>query len=149
MDEQNPLPTGTARMVGSRCLCLSVQRASRIIGRRFDEAFRPLGLNNWQFSLLMALHRPEPPSIGTLAESLATDRTTITANLKPLERRGLLEIRRDEKDARTRRVALTDAGRSLLAEAMERWEVVNASVEKELAPDELTVFRSALGRLGS
>ena len=142
MDETFPL--GTARMVADSCVCLGIQRASRVIGRRFDEALRPVGLNNWQFSLLMSLHRASPPSIGMIAEALATDRTTITANLKPLERRGLVEVRRDENDARTRRVLLTDAGRALLAEAMEHWRHVNDSITKELEGGELEAFRSAL-----
>src|SRR5207248_9170775 len=32
--------------------------------RAFDEALRPLGLTHGQFSLLMSLNRPAPPSIG-------------------------------------------------------------------------------------
>jgi DNA-binding MarR family transcriptional regulator len=93
----------------------------------FDDAFRPLGLNNFQFSLLMLLNRPISPTIGGLAADLSMDRTTITANLKPLERRGLLAVRRDSKDARIKLVALTAAGRTLLAECISRWQAANAS----------------------
>jgi DNA-binding MarR family transcriptional regulator len=131
-------------MVGNTCLCLDVQRAGRAIGRRFDEAFRPLGLNNWQFSLLMALNRPTPLTMSGLAEHLAMDRTTTTANLKPLERRGLVEIRRDEKDARVRRIVLTEAGRAVLAEAVDRWRAANDAVVASLGGTDLAAFRSAL-----
>jgi DNA-binding MarR family transcriptional regulator len=131
-------------MVGNTCLCLDVQRAGRAIGRRFDEAFRPLGLNNWQFSLLMALNRPTPLTMSGLAERLAMDRTTTTANLKPLERRGLVEIRRDEKDARVRRIVLTEAGRAVLAEAVDRWRAANDAVVASLGGTDLAAFRSAL-----
>ena len=87
----NPEPSYAAtRMVRDACLCLHLQRASRAVGRQFDEAFRPLGLTSGQFSLLMSLNRPEPPTIGNVAALLAMDRTTLTANLKPLERRGLV-----------------------------------------------------------
>jgi DNA-binding MarR family transcriptional regulator len=133
-----------ARMVGDTCLCLDVQRASRAVGRRFDQAFRPLGLNNWQFSLLMTLNRPKPLTMSGLAEHLAMDRTTTTANLKPLERRGLVEIRRDEKDARVRRIVLTDAGRAVLAEAVDRWRAANDAVVARLGGTDLAAFRSAL-----
>src|SRR6516225_1641350 len=75
-----------AQTVLKNCMCLRVQRASRVVGRMFDDAFRPLGLNNFQFSLLMLLNRPISPTIGGLAADLSMDRTTITANLKPLER---------------------------------------------------------------
>ena len=73
------------------CLCLHAQRAARALARRFDEALRPAGLTNGQFSLLMSLNRPEPPTSGSVAALLAMDRTTLTANLKPLERRRLVE----------------------------------------------------------
>ena len=53
--------------VAQTCLCLHTQRAARALARLFDMALRPFGLNNGQFSLLMALNRPEPPSIGALA----------------------------------------------------------------------------------
>ena len=131
-------------MVGDTCLCLDVQRASRTIGRRFDEAFRPLGLNNGQFSLLMALNQSTPPTMSSLAERLAMDRTTTTANLKPLERRGLVEVRRDEQDARVRRIVLTEAGRAVLAEAVERWHAANDAVAASLRGMDLAAFRSAL-----
>ena len=131
-------------MVGNTCLCLDVQRAGRAIGRRFDEAFRPLGLNNWQFSLLMALNRPTPLTMSGLAERLAMDRTTTTANLKPLERRGLVEIQRDEQDARVRRIVLTEAGRAVLAEAVDRWRAANDAAVARLGGTDLATFRSAL-----
>ena len=92
------VPLEITRMVRDNCLCLRVQRASRAIGRMFDDAFRPYGLTNFQFSLLMMLNRPSPPTIGGLAENLAMDRTTITANLKPLERRRLVSVHRDDED---------------------------------------------------
>jgi DNA-binding MarR family transcriptional regulator len=133
-----------ARTIGDTCLCLDVQRASRAIGRRFDQAFRPLGLNNGQFSLLMTLNRPTPLTMVGLAEHLAMDRTTTTANLKPLERRGLVEVRRDERDARVRRIVLTEAGRAVLAEAVDRWRAANDSVAASLGGTDLAAFRSAL-----
>lgn len=148
MATEPALPFDAARSVGAACLCLAVQRAGRRVGRRFDEAFRPLGLTNWQFSLMTALHRPEPLSIGGLAERLATDRTTVTANLKPLERRGLVAVRRDAADARTRRVSLTPEGVALLAQAQECWAAANAATEAEVGPDGLAALRAALGRMG-
>jgi DNA-binding MarR family transcriptional regulator len=144
MSAQSAPSLELTRMVGNTCLCLDVQRASRVIGRRFDEAFRPLGLNNWQFSLLMVLNRPTPPTMSSLAEDLAMDRTTTTANLRPLERRGLVEVRRDEQDARVRRIVLTDAGRVLLAEAVDRWRAANDAAIASLGGTDLAALRSAL-----
>lgn len=131
-------------MIASRCLCLRVQRASRAIGRRFDDAFRSVGLNNWQFSLLMNLSRPSPLTVNGLAEQLGMDRTTTTKNLRPLERRGLLEIRLDEHDARVRRIVLTDAGRALLVEAVPHWQAANDAVSASLEEADLERLHSAL-----
>jgi DNA-binding MarR family transcriptional regulator len=75
------------------------------------------------------------------------DRTTITANLKPLERRGLLTVRRDSKDARIKLVALTAAGRTLLAECMSRWQAANASVRAILDKRNLRSFYSDLDHI--
>ncbi|MCO5148313.1 MAG: MarR family winged helix-turn-helix transcriptional regulator, partial [Aquamicrobium sp.] len=97
------VPVETTHYVRDHCLCLYAQRAARMLARRFDEALRPLGLKSGQFSLLMSLNRPLPPTLGSVAALLAMDRTTLTANLKPLERDGLIELRPDEKDRRARR----------------------------------------------
>src|SRR5690242_9117663 len=74
------------------CLCLHVQPAARALARRFDEALRPVDLTNGQFSLLMSLNRPAPPAMADVASLLAMDRTTLTAALKPLERRELVTV---------------------------------------------------------
>jgi DNA-binding MarR family transcriptional regulator len=136
-------------MVGESCLCFRVQRASRAIGRRFDEALRPVGLTNWQFSLLMTLNRPSPLTVNGLAEELGMDRTTTTKNLKPLERRGLLEIWHDREDARVRRIVLTDAGRTLLAKALRHWQAANDAVAASLKGGDLARIHSALETIAS
>src|SRR5208282_5945904 len=105
------LPFEVTLEVRDTCLCLHLQRAARAVARRFDAALRPLGLTNGQFSLLMSLNRPEAPSIGSVAALLAMDRTTLTANLKPLERRRLVKVTVDAEDKRSRRLSLTPAGR--------------------------------------
>src|SRR6202163_3973269 len=97
-------PYQTTLKVRDCCLCLHVQRAARALARRFDEVLRPLGLTNGQFSLLMSLNRPEPPGMAAVAHLLAMDRTTLTAALKPLERRGLVKVTTDAADRRGRRL---------------------------------------------
>ena len=121
-------------MVRDCCLCLHVHRAARVLGRRFDEALRPFELTNGQFSLLMSLNRPEPPPMAPVASLLAMDRTTLTAALKPLERRGLVKVWQDPADRRSRILALTAKGKSLLARAFPVWERTHHQVE-QLIPD--------------
>jgi len=115
------------------CLCLHVQRAARVLARRFDDALRPIGLTSGQFSLLTSLNRPDPPSIGMIANVLAMDRTTLTANLKPLERRKLVKIVPDKNDKRNRLVHLTKAGHRVLEEALPIWRETHGAIEKRIA----------------
>ena len=132
MTETAAIPFETTLHVRDHCLCLHAQRAARALARRFDEALRPLGLTNGQFSLLMSLNQPAPPGLGRIADLLAMDRTTLTANLKPLERRGLLTVAVDEKDRRGRRLILTKAGRDLLVAALPIWKRTHAEIERPL-----------------
>jgi len=80
----------------------------------------------------MSLNREKAPSIGSVSALLAMDRTTLTANLKPLERRGLVKVRIDDADKRTRRLKLTPAGRALLVAAVPIWKQTHTNVEKLL-----------------
>jgi len=142
------LPLEVTHEVRDRCLCLHVQRAARALARRFDDALRPFGLTSGQFSLLMSLNRPSSPTIGEVADLLAMDRTTLTANLKPLERRRFLDIVVDEKDRRSRRLRLTSAGRDALAAAVPVWRQTHDEVDKLLdsAPGRLRSDLVALAR---
>ena len=119
--------------VRDACLCLHTQRAARALARRFDEAFQPLAVTHGQFSLLMSLNRPEPGTMGEIAAFLAMDRTTLTANLKPLERRGLVSVSVDRNDRRSRRLKLTAAGHRLLIAATPIWKRTHAEIERQLA----------------
>jgi DNA-binding MarR family transcriptional regulator len=137
----------TTLLVRDSCLCLHVQRAARALARRFDDAFRPLGLTNGQFSLMMSLNRPEPPAMASVAALLAMDRTTLTAALKPLQRRGLLEVAPDPEDHRARLMMLTPKGRKLLARAVPLWKSTHLAVEDLLENRDPGHFRRNLRAL--
>jgi DNA-binding MarR family transcriptional regulator len=141
------LPHSATLFVRDSCLCLHVQRAARALARRFDEALRPLGLTSGQFSLLMSLNRPEPPSIGSVAALLAMDRTTLTAALKPLERRRLVKVSVDQDDRRSRRLSITASGRALLAKAFPIWKETHAAIERQLVSSGADALRAALRSL--
>ena len=128
------IPFETTLLVRDTCLCLHVQRAARALARRFDEALRPLGLTNGQFSLMMSLNRPEPVPKGPVATLLAIDQTTLTAALKPLERRGWVNILQSPRDRRARLLSLTPSGKAVLAAAVPIWKVTHAALEERL-PD--------------
>src|SRR5215471_12578419 len=130
----------TTIRVRDSCLCLHVQRAARALARHFDNALRPLGLTNGQFSLMMSLNRPDAPTIGAVASLLAMDRTTLTAALKPLKRRRLIKITTGHSDHRTRLLELTPKGKKLLGGDVPVWKSTHAAVESRLGlgePDRL------------
>ena len=146
MSNRRTVSLETTLHVRDTCVCLHLQRAARAVARRFDDVLRPLGITSGQFSLLMSLNRPDPPTIGRLAERFAMDRTTLTANLKPLQRRGLVTIAVDETDRRSRRLALTPQGRTLLVAAVPIWKRTHAALDRKLkrSPDELRADLIAL-----
>jgi DNA-binding MarR family transcriptional regulator len=146
---KRPVPFETTIHVRDTCLCLHVQRAARLIARRFDVALQPFGLTNQQFSLLMSLNRPAPAKIGELSRLLGMDRTSLTAAAKALEARGLISIAIDADDRRARRLILTDAGQSLLATALPTWHAEHGALEAALTDatrDRLRVDLNHLAR---
>ena len=132
MSDNGVLSFATTIVVRDTCLCMHVQRAARALARRYDEALRPVGLTNGQFSVLMALNRPGGAGIRDVAQVLDMDRTTLTAVLKPLSRRGLVSDVADRADRRVRRLALTEPGRALLAIALPLWTRVQQDVAGQL-----------------
>ena len=147
MSSKYAVPYETTLLVRDCCLCLHVQRAARSLARRFDDALRPFDLTNGQFSLLMSLNRPVPPPMGPVASLLAMDRTTLTAALKPLERRGLVKISPDPADRRSRILQLTGKGQQLLASAVPVWESTHREVERLVPNDDPESLRIALRAL--
>ncbi|QEE47032.1 MarR family transcriptional regulator [Rhizobium sp. WL3] len=137
------IPYSTTIHVKDTCLCLHAQRAARALARRFDTALKPAGLTNQQFSLMMALNRPEPPPMGPVARLLAMDRTTLTAALKPLSARGWVSIEPDPKDRRGRRLRLTPEGMEALSSAVPIWRDVHAAIEAGMQSD-AGILRQAL-----
>lgn len=137
----------TTHLIRDCCLCLHVQRAARALARRFDEALRPVGLTNGQFSLLVSLNRPKAPGMGPVAKLLAMDRTTLTAALKPLLRRGLVRVTADPEDRRGRLMMLTGKGKRALARAVPVWKKTHTAMETLLRNGDADRLRNNLRAL--
>jgi DNA-binding MarR family transcriptional regulator len=126
---------------------LHIRRAARRITRIFDEQLAPLDLSIGQFSLLSMLAGKEAWRMQPLADDLGTDRTSLTAMLKPLERRLLVISLPDERDGRTRLLAITDQGRRLFAQAIPLWLAAQDEVLATLGTGNAAEVRTILRRL--
>ena len=91
----------------------------------------PCGLRITQFSLLRALLRQGPVRITDLAALALLDRTALSRNLEPLVEQGLVSIA-PGRDARTREVALTRAGKAAYERALPYWRDAQAVVGRKL-----------------
>lgn len=134
-------------LVDRECFCLNLKRAARAVARRYDEALKPVDLNIGQFSTLMSIAGLQPVAMQPLAQRLGMDRTTLTATLKPLRRRGLVSIRTDETDLRTKKLSLTDAGAAMLRLAVPRWKTVQSCVGREVGARTAATLRTQLAQL--
>jgi len=138
IEQPQPLvPFSTTLLVRDCCLCLHLQRAARAMARRFDLALKPTGLTNGQFSMLMSLNRPDAPgipraTIGSVADLLGMDRTTVTAAARVLARRDLLRLEVQAPDRRTKILKLTPNGMQVLAAAVPIWTREHEQIEHEM-----------------
>lgn len=143
MKQTSPVNSTELGQVVSRCACFNLRKASRVITQHFDEILKPSGLLTTQFTILMAVAMAKSGTINQLAEILVMDRTTLTRNLKPLEREGLLKSEPGQ-DQRTRVISLTSNGETALAKALPLWEQAQSTVEGVLGQQRWSALLSLL-----
>jgi len=134
-------------VIASQCICLGLQRAARAVARRYDEALRPVDLSSGQFALLTSIAGLQPTGIQALADHLAMDRTTVTAALKPLVRRGLATVEVASQDLRAREVSLSADGFDLLKRATALWTRAQQDASKHFGRASPAPVLAALRRL--
>ena len=91
------------------CSCSALRRASRAVTQHYEACFRGTGLRATQFTLLASLAQTGPLPMSLLASRLGLERTSLTRNLRPLERKGFVETLTDD-DRRIRRIKITKRG---------------------------------------
>ncbi|CAG2160635.1 MarR family winged helix-turn-helix transcriptional regulator [Cupriavidus numazuensis] len=129
--------------IDGRCNCLALRQASRYLTALYDQALAGAGLRATQFSILYKLAKAGEISIGELAAVMAMDRTTLSANLKPMERDGLIKIVPSALDRRARQVTLTRQGMLSYQQAFPLWESVQQEFERAYGAKEAKSLRSA------
>ena len=122
---------------------MALRQAARALTQRYDAAFSVAGIRSTQFSVLVALAQAPSVPLSRLAEALVMDRTTLTRNLAPLLRRGLVEESAAE-DKRVRSYALTARGKQLLTRALPDWKGAQARILRALAKEDAEQLRRIL-----
>jgi len=130
-------------ILSQECACATLRKTSRTLTRMYDDALKPSGLLATQYIALVAIQRDQPATMGQLAETMVMDRTTLTRNLKPLEKSGLIVSGKGE-DQRTHVVSLTLKGKTAMEKAFPLWRKVQTHVATTLGPKRLAHLLSDL-----
>lgn len=128
------------------CACQKARVAARALTRAYDHALRPAGLRAGQYAVLVAAATQGPMSITILANALGMDRTTLSRNLGPLEKEGLIAVG-PEGRGRRRTLEITKKGRSLLREALPLWKQAQATLRRRLGDRNWAYVHDILERL--
>lgn len=120
------------------CTNMALRRATRQLGQLYDDAIAPLGLKATQFGLLATIsgltEQEKGPTLNEVATRQRVQISALTHALRPLVRDGLVALSPDAADKRSKRAALTPAGRDRLQQAVSRWAEANGRVETTLGP---------------
>jgi DNA-binding MarR family transcriptional regulator len=122
------------RLINDRCSCFNLRKASRAVTQYFDHALEPAGIRATQFTLLASMASVKARTLTEMANTLVMDRTTLTRNLKPLQKLGLIETV-EPRDRRSKAFALTEQGRDTLAKGVPLWQEAQQKIVDNLGPD--------------
>ena len=117
------------------CACFNLQKATRAVSQYYSKFLRPSGLRGTQFTILRVLAAVDSGNITNLANIMVVDRTTLTRNLRPLEKRKLVKIVTGQ-DQRSREVRLTKKGKNTLMIAIPLWEEAQKRFSEKLSKEE-------------
>ena len=131
----------------SSCTALRIRKAARRVSQIYDQHLESAGLTITQYGLLGHLKSFDGIGIGALAEKLLMDPTTLTRNVRPLERLGFVVLAPDPHDKRSRGLHLTDKGRDAYAEARPAWAKAQRQIEQTLGADDASALNAALDRM--
>jgi len=126
------------------CNCFMVRSAARHVTQLYDQILAPVGLHVTQFSILAKLKRLGPLTINLLAKDMVMDRTTLSRNVLPLERDGLIKIEASAADGRAKELHVTKAGEKRLQAGSEAWERAQARFERRFGAQRAADLRAML-----
>lgn len=129
------------------CVCNSLHQTARAVSRIYSEEMRPSGILRSQYSILAYLSKLGVVQLTELADKLYMDRTTLSRNLKPLEKRGLVHNNKSPTDARARELSLTTEGKTQLLEATKLWRKAQKRVVQAFGKENWASLEATLSNL--
>lgn len=124
------------RLINARCNCFNLRKATRAITQFYDHCLEPAGIRATQFTLLVSLASVSAHTLTEMASTLVMDRTTLTRNLKPLEKLGYIQTT-EPRDKRSKAYALTEKGRDTLNKGIPLWQAAQHKVSSGLGSDRI------------
>ncbi|RZL64701.1 MAG: MarR family transcriptional regulator [Variovorax sp.] len=125
------------------CTNFRLRRLSRMVSRHYDAHVAPSGLKTTQYSLLSHVMHLGPLRPVDLAREMNVDASTLTRNVKPLLVAGYL-VQTDGPDARSRMLAITDAGRDKRAEAQRLWRAAQLALNDLLGTERVLALHAVI-----
>ena len=126
------------------CNCLALRQASRYVTGVYDQVLSEAGLRVTQFSILYTLLGLGPMTVNQMSTQLVMDRTTLTRNLKPLERDALVTTGPSEHDKRERVIGLTPAGKAKVKAVLPLWRRAQETFERNFGSERAVELRALL-----
>jgi MarR family transcriptional regulator, organic hydroperoxide resistance regulator len=129
------------------CLCAVVRKTGRVLTRKYDRHLRPSGLKVTQYSMLANIIRNPGIAVSELARVLFMDQTTVTRNLRVLEKSGYVHLEAEETDYRVKRILVSDVGMTKMNEARPLWEKAQKEMSRVLGRKRIDMLLGSLGKI--
>lgn len=127
------------------CSCFYLRRAARVVSRQYAETMKAAGLKSSQFSILSILSSNEQLTITELAAKMGLERTSLSRNLRPLEKDGLIAVS-DEREHRRRFIKLTRQGKAKYRKALPLWNQAQQQFKEQLGAENMKTLKQLLKR---
>lgn len=122
------------KMINPRCSCFNLRKATRAVTQFFDHQLEPAGIRATQFTLLVSMASVSARTLTEMANTLVMDRTTLTRNLKPLEKLGFIQTI-EPRDKRSKAYALTEKGKETLEKGIPLWNQAQTRIQEALGDE--------------
>jgi DNA-binding MarR family transcriptional regulator len=130
----------------SPCACTTVKKLSRVLGRAYDAALAPSGINVTQLAVIRCISRHDGEPLARVAEELEMDRTSLYRAIAPMERDGWVKLTAGV-DSRSRSAVVTRKGNQVLAKAATGWDQIQEHVVGSFGQAEWKSLVAELERL--